>query len=1011
MTIAFRQVFHRVLAATLLAGASVADVPLIMGTTVNGSLNEPGAQERYTFTGTPGQRLVYDALASETTQISASLIAPSGTPVWTRNAHSEFAPVSLSEAGTYTLLIDGAGAAVGPYAFRMLDVATQPEFILDSITTENLNPGNSIRIYRLEGTAGQRLYFDGLGANAGGQWYFYGPDNAGLASCGIGADFEITLGQTGVYVLLLAGSSATPVLYSFQGVSSTITSQALTLGPNVASAIANPGDQAVYTFTGAPGQRVLYDALDADSLPINARLLSPSGTPLWEQNSRTDVGPVTLVDPGTYSLVIDGNGSAVGPYRFRLLDAAKLPVLPLDSVVTDTLSPGISAKVYRFEGTAGEHLFFDGLGANSGGQWYLYGPGPITSALITAGMGGDFEITLPVNGTYLLAAWGNNVGGPVPFSFQMLTSELLPGSLTLGSTVSGTVAEPGEQHLYTFAGSIGQRIYYDSLDSDSEQVYSRLIAPSGALVWDFINQSTDAGPVTLLENGLYTLLIDGNVATTGDFRFRILDLATAAPLVLGGNTAGTLNPANAAVAYQINGTAGQRLNFDNVSATLNLAYWRLIGPANQVLVGYTAITSDIGDVVLPVTGTYWLLVEGYSDNVTPLQYQFIASNKSDAPVAVAGLGVVRNGTLAAGQQDTNTFTAPAGLWVYFDSQDPSNSGTIVAELSDPLGTVVFTINAAFDAGPFVLPRSGTYRLIIKGSSAGATGTFRYRLLDLVGGIPALALNTTVSATLDPAYRTDVYQFSGQPAQRLFYDAVENDFANVSVRLMMPDGQIRFLNGNSDTDVTPFTLPAAGLYRLFFESRVAAPVTYAARLLTVEAQPLLPFDTLVSQTIDPGLGILAYRFEGTPGQRLYFDGLPSNGAGSWSLYGPNNEQVGGAGLAGDFEIVTTTPGRYALLIFGNGATPVPVSFEVFTPGSGTPGGGLRITSIEDTGGGINLVWDSTPAQKYRVQYKAALGQIGWTDLPGDVTASGSSTSKTDTSAGANLLRFYRVETTP
>lgn len=533
---------------TALAVATVsADVPLGLGTTVNGILDVPGAQQAYTFSGSPGQRLVFDSLLTEATQIYASLKSPSGTVIWNLNAQNDSAPVSLTEAGTYSLLVDGSGPAVGPYSFRLLDVAAQPELALDSIATETLTPGNSVRIYRLDGSAGQRLYFDALGANAGGNWYLYGPNNVYVASSAIGADFEITLSQAGPYVLVLFGSSATPVLYSFQAVSSAVNLHALTLGPNIAGAIANPGDQEAYTFTGTPGQRILYDALDSDNLPINARLINPSGGVLWEVNSDSDVNPITLTDPGTYSLVIDGSGSATGPYKFRLLDAAKLTAIALGTIVTETLSPGISAKVYRLDGIAGQRLYLHGLGANSGGNWFLYSPN--NTYVISCGIGADFETILPLTGTYLLAAWGSNLGGPLPFSVQVITSTVSSDTVATGSTITGNVAEPGEQHFYTFTGSVGQRIHYDSLDSDSEQIFSKLTAPSGAVVWDFTNQSTDVGPVTLLENGTYSLLIDGNAAITGDFRFRLLDMAAAPPLVLGGTTTGSLNPANSTLSY------------------------------------------------------------------------------------------------------------------------------------------------------------------------------------------------------------------------------------------------------------------------------------------------------------------------------------------------------------------------------------------------------------------------------------------------------------------------------
>lgn len=1004
-------------AAALLLIPARGDTPLTLGAVVSGTLDEPGAQSKYTFNATAGQRLLLDSLNSEATQIYLTLTAPSGQPVifWSGvNVHNDIGPTTLSETGAYTLLVDGAGENIGAFAFRILDLTTVPELPLDTIVTETLDPGIGVSAYRFAGAAGQRIYFDALGNNAGGNWYLYGPaaNSQPIASSGIGADFETTLPTAGNYVLVLYGSSPTPVIYSFQAVSFAVTQHALNLGPIVAGAIANPGDQEVYTFNGAPGQRIVYDALDGDFLQIQARLISPAGIILADWNSDSDQAPFTLNETGTYSLVIDGLGSVTGPYKFRLYDVANLTALAFDTVVTDTLNPGISARAYRFEGTAGQHLYLDGLGANAGGQFSLYTPN--NSSWASGGIGGDFETTLPVTGRYVLVAWGSNPGGPLPFSFKLVTSDLLPGTLALGSVTSGSITEIGEQHLFTFNGSAGQRIYFDAQDGDGEQIYTRLVAPSGAFVWDFTIESNDIGPATLLENGLYTLVVDGSVAAVGDFQFRLLDLAASAPLNLGPATTVTLNPSTATQVYQFNGTAGQRLNFDSVSATVNQANWRLVGPANQVVAGSANITADLANVVLPVTGNYLLLVEGYTVAAAPLQFQFTATDLSEAPVAVSGLGIVREGTLAAGQAVTNTFTAPAGLWVYYDSQDRSNASSLIAELRDPTGAVVFSYSAASDTQSqqgYGLPRSGTYQMILKGNSPGATGSFRYRLLDLNSGIPALVFGSTISGTFEANYRTDIYQFAGQAGQRLLYDGLQNDFANISARLMMPDGQIRFINGNSDGDIAPFSLPVSGTYRLLFENQTGLAATYAARILDIGTQPLLPFETLVSLTLDPGLGNAVYRFEGSPGQRLYFNGLPTSGPGSWYLYGPANEQVGAAGFTGDFEYVTTNPGRYALVLYGNSTSPSPVTFEVFTPGSGSPGGGLRITSLEVANAAVTVSWTSTPGQNYRLQSKPALSTPTWTDIPGDVTAGGASASKVDPTGGSAGLRFYQVITVP
>lgn len=65
------------------------------------------------------------------------------------------------------------------------------------------------------------------------------------------------------------------------------------------------------------------------------------------------------------------------------------------------------------------------------------------------------------------------------------------------------------------------------------------------------------------------------------------------------------------------------------------------------------------------------------------------------------------------------------------------------------------------------------------------------------------------------------------------------------------------------------------------------------------------------------------------------------------------------------------------------------------------GGIRVTN-----GVATLTWPSISNQNYRVQYKTALTNANWTDLPGDVTASGTNASKTDTLGASN--RFYRVK---
>jgi hypothetical protein len=75
------------------------------------------------------------------------------------------------------------------------------------------------------------------------------------------------------------------------------------------------------------------------------------------------------------------------------------------------------------------------------------------------------------------------------------------------------------------------------------------------------------------------------------------------------------------------------------------------------------------------------------------------------------------------------------------------------------------------------------------------------------------------------------------------------------------------------------------------------------------------------------------------------------------------------------------------------------------------GGLAfaITSISKTlTNGVEITWTSTPGRTYRVAYKNSLADTSWSMLTPAITASASSTSWVDTTAGAHEKRFYVVQ---
>lgn len=61
--------------------------------------------------------------------------------------------------------------------------------------------------------------------------------------------------------------------------------------------------------------------------------------------------------------------------------------------------------------------------------------------------------------------------------------------------------------------------------------------------------------------------------------------------------------------------------------------------------------------------------------------------------------------------------------------------------------------------------------------------------------------------------------------------------------------------------------------------------------------------------------------------------------------------------------------------------------------------------------LDLIWYAISNRTYRVQYNANLSGNNWTDLAGDLSATGATAIKTDTTLSGASQRFYRVVLLP
>ena len=147
--------------------------------------------------------------------------------------------------------------------------------------------------------------------------------------------------------------------------------------------LTNPGDEAIYTFTGSIGQKVQFNGLEPGSLQI-AYLYDPLGTDVFDSYLESNAGPYTLTTPGTYKLVITTNGLNTGSYDFQLLDLqseTKLQVNTTEADLTVTLSAAASEQVLVQYSTA------DGTATAANGDYkpstglLLFAPGQTTATV------------------------------------------------------------------------------------------------------------------------------------------------------------------------------------------------------------------------------------------------------------------------------------------------------------------------------------------------------------------------------------------------------------------------------------------------------------------------------------------------------------------------------------------------------------------------------------------------------------------------------------------------------
>ncbi|MCG3211907.1 MAG: hypothetical protein FOGNACKC_05553 [Anaerolineae bacterium] len=193
---------------------------LTFGQFADGQITIPGQTARYTFDAQAGQTIFFQ-FDSASEGAYFSLLAPDGRTELFNVYNGNKGPVTLDQAGTYTLTVTPDGPAKPKFSFVIWDVnppvidggaLTFGQFVDGLITI----PGQTAR-YTFEAQAGQTIFFQFDSASEGAYFSLLAPDGrTELFNVYNGNQGPVALDQAGTYTLIVTPDGPAKPRFSFK---------------------------------------------------------------------------------------------------------------------------------------------------------------------------------------------------------------------------------------------------------------------------------------------------------------------------------------------------------------------------------------------------------------------------------------------------------------------------------------------------------------------------------------------------------------------------------------------------------------------------------------------------------------------------------------------------------------------------------------------------------------------------------------------------------------------------
>jgi hypothetical protein len=598
----------------------------------------PGQNASFTFSGTAGWNLSLKLTNVSTPILNVIVKNPDGTtlmPALGVVGSKWIEPLDLTQTGTYTIKVDPQSFAKGTQTLTAWtfhgDQSASTSADGSTHTFTLATPGQNGSLY-VSATNGDKLSFTftGITVPAGKMW-IKNPDGTVLVASqslsGSGIMVEpIVVTQTGDYHVFLNPDTFT---------TGSVTVRAYTVPPDMVHDVAVdgtpdsmvfaiPGQNGKIRFSGTTGQVVSIN-LGSSVAATGYQLLKPNGTVLVSGSFDASGGfidPLTLPADGTYKLVLDPQSFSLGTVTTTLYNvpADATAAGALGSTTVNTVStPGQNAAM-TFAGTTGQRVSLTASAVTiPNSVVWIERPNGVSLAQFSTGTSGHYmsPVTLPQTGTYTvhIDPQGSGTG-------QMsLDPEVVPGDpvypiLANGVLVSGTNGGAGQNALFPFTGSAGQKISLVVSSSTMGSAGVSILKPDGTTLVSSFSIGSGSGYVdttSLPVNGTYTIKADPSGTNVGsvDMRLYTVPAVATGTLTPNGPTANVATTAPGQSAkLTFTGSAGWNAVLKMAAGSACTATVSMTAPNGSTKLAATTFSPNAQvSVSLAANGTYTVTID------------------------------------------------------------------------------------------------------------------------------------------------------------------------------------------------------------------------------------------------------------------------------------------------------------------------------------------------------------------------------------------------------------------